>query len=104
MFYFLIFLQVFLSFSARGTLSIDDWIRDNCETFVSVGARFELGFFTFNGNFSERRHVGIWYYMLNLKALISIAKREKPVNNSNPILTVKDVTSRYWIWLEIFIG
>lgn len=78
--------------SAIDTLSHDNWIRDNTgKTLVSAGGRFELGFFSPNGSLAgDRRYVGIWYYNLSPQTVVWVANRDKPLNKSVGVFSIRD--------------
>lgn len=62
-------------------------IRDkDHETLVSDGLNFVMGFFSLDD--SSSRYVGIWYYNVPGPALIWVANRDKPINDTNGAITV----------------
>ncbi|KAE8075802.1 hypothetical protein FH972_014490 [Carpinus fangiana] len=60
------------------------------ETLVSAGGRFELGFFTPNGDSSSRRYVGIWYYRSSPRTVVWVANRDKPLGNSDGVVAIAE--------------
>jgi hypothetical protein len=77
--------------SARDSITWNSSISDfQGETLVSAGGRFELGFFTPNGDLSSRRYVGIWYYRSNPRTVVWVANRDKPLGNSNGVFAIAE--------------
>ncbi|XP_057494292.1 G-type lectin S-receptor-like serine/threonine-protein kinase At4g03230 [Actinidia eriantha] len=62
--------------SARDTITAGNLISSRTnETLISVGARFELGFFSIN----RYQYVGIWYHLQGPKTYVWIANRDIPL-------------------------
>ncbi|XP_059660344.1 G-type lectin S-receptor-like serine/threonine-protein kinase At1g11330 isoform X2 [Cornus florida] len=57
------------------------------ETIVSNGATFKLGFFSPSVN-STNRYVGIWYNHIYAKAVVWVANRDNPLNDSSGAMTI----------------
>ena len=65
----------------RVSLGHGEWIRDNEETLVSPGRKFELGFFSPAGSAGDKRYVGIWY-MWDKRTVVWVANRDDPLINT----------------------
>ncbi|EEF39677.1 serine-threonine protein kinase, plant-type, putative [Ricinus communis] len=75
------------------TITKNGSIRDDsseAETLVSVGEKFELGFFTPNGSSGIRRYVGIWYYMSNPLAVVWVANRDNPLLDYDGVFSIAE--------------
>ncbi|XP_059627789.1 G-type lectin S-receptor-like serine/threonine-protein kinase At1g11330 [Cornus florida] len=59
------------------------------QTIVSSGATFKLGFFSPSVN-STNRYVGIWYNDISAKAVVWVANRDTPLNDSSRIKTISE--------------
>ncbi|XP_059630235.1 G-type lectin S-receptor-like serine/threonine-protein kinase SD1-13 [Cornus florida] len=58
------------------------------ESIVSNGATFKLGFFSpFN---ATKRYVAIWYNNVPVTAVVQVANRDKPLNDSSGTLTISE--------------
>uniref|UniRef100_A0A5B6YKA8 non-specific serine/threonine protein kinase n=1 Tax=Davidia involucrata TaxID=16924 RepID=A0A5B6YKA8_DAVIN len=66
--------------AARDAITGGRLIRDG-ENLISAGERFQLGFFTPDGDFNNNRYVGIWYYLKDpiIKTIVWVANRDKPL-------------------------
>ncbi|XP_059623137.1 G-type lectin S-receptor-like serine/threonine-protein kinase At1g11300 [Cornus florida] len=58
------------------------------ETIVSNGDTFKLGFFSPVN--STNRYVGIWYNDLSAAAVVWVANRDKPLNDSSGTVTISE--------------
>ncbi|GLT69405.1 hypothetical protein SLA2020_415600 [Shorea laevis] len=74
----------FLSLESSGaidTLWSNQTIKDNGETIVSLGQKFELGFFSpWN---SSNRYVGIWFKNISQQTVVWVANRNNPLTDSS---------------------
>ncbi|GLT83112.1 hypothetical protein SLE2022_014210 [Rubroshorea leprosula] len=74
----------FLSLESSGaidTLLSNQTIEDNGETIVSLGQKFELGFFSpWN---SSNRYVGIWFKNISQQTVVWVANRKDPLTDSS---------------------
>ncbi|XP_059628122.1 G-type lectin S-receptor-like serine/threonine-protein kinase At1g11330 [Cornus florida] len=57
------------------------------QTIASSGATFKLGFCSPSVN-STNRYVGIWYNDISAKAVVWVANRDTPLNDSSGIVTI----------------
>ncbi|XP_059651168.1 G-type lectin S-receptor-like serine/threonine-protein kinase At1g11330 [Cornus florida] len=74
--------------TAIDTITSTQLINDP-EAIVSNGtATFKLGFFSPVN--STNRYVGIWYNHISAKAVVWVANREKPLNDSSGTLTISE--------------
>ncbi|XP_059660386.1 G-type lectin S-receptor-like serine/threonine-protein kinase At1g11330 [Cornus florida] len=71
--------------TAINTITSTQPINDP-EAIVSNGATFKLGFFSPVN--STYRYVGIWYNQISVKAVVWVANRDKPLNDSYGTLTI----------------
>lgn len=60
------------------------------ETLVSEGNRFELGFFTPEGNEKSSRYIGIWYHDGNTRTIVWVACRETPLTDTSGSFGIAD--------------
>ncbi|KAL8506713.1 hypothetical protein ACS0TY_017564 [Phlomoides rotata] len=67
---------------ARDSIGAKNPLSDDGGTLVSAGNRFELGFFTPEGNENSNRYVGIWYYMKEPRTTVWVANRGEPLPGS----------------------
>ncbi|KAJ9671869.1 hypothetical protein PVL29_025520 [Vitis rotundifolia] len=67
------------------TITVNQLITD-AETITSAGGSFELGFFS-PAN-SKHRYLGIWYKKVSNRAVVWVANRENPLNDSSGVLKV----------------
>ncbi|XP_050248116.1 G-type lectin S-receptor-like serine/threonine-protein kinase At4g03230 isoform X6 [Quercus robur] len=90
----------------RVSLRHGEWIRDNEETLVSRGRKFELGFFGPIGSSGDKRYVGIWYTS-DKQIVVWVANRDSPLINTTTgafgfttdgYLTVLDMSSGMVHW------
>ncbi|EOY12713.1 Serine/threonine kinases,protein kinases,ATP binding,sugar binding,kinases,carbohydrate binding, putative [Theobroma cacao] len=72
---------------AEGTLNTTQLIRDG-ETIVSVGGKFELGFFSPGS--STHRYLGIWYRNIPVQTVVWVANREVPLKDLSGVLKLTD--------------
>ncbi|XVF04048.1 hypothetical protein REPUB_Repub05bG0047300 [Reevesia pubescens] len=72
-----------VSIAADTLNAADQSIRDG-ETIVSVGGRFELGFFTPGS--STKRFLGIWYRNISVQTVVWVANREAPLKDLSGVL------------------
>lgn len=91
-----IFLIITLSYcscqpfcSARDVIEHDTPIRDNGETLVSAGGKFELGFFTPKRSSNGSRYVGIWY-KFSPDTVVWVANRDNPLFSSTGVFGVRE--------------
>ncbi|XWS27927.1 hypothetical protein CRYUN_Cryun25bG0022400 [Craigia yunnanensis] len=63
------------------TLNSTHSIRDG-ETIVSVGGRFELGFFTSGSS----RKINLWYRNFSVQTVVWVANREEPLKDLSGVL------------------
>jgi len=76
----------FLEVSDAGdTLTVTQSLKDN-QTLVSSDQKFELGFFRLGS--SSDRYLGIWYKNIPDKAVVWVANRDHPLQNSEAFLTL----------------
>lgn len=79
----------FLSLESTGatdTLLPNQTIRDNGTNIVSLGQKFELGFFSpWN---SGNRYVGIWFKNIPEQTVIWVANRNNPLIDSSGLLSI----------------
>ncbi|PIN14226.1 Non-specific serine/threonine protein kinase [Handroanthus impetiginosus] len=73
-------------------------LKDSGETLISAGNRFELGFFTPQGNDkSNKRYVGIWYYELTPRTIVWVANRDKSISGSYGVFGIaEDGNLKIW--------
>ncbi|XP_059282341.1 uncharacterized protein LOC132036120 [Lycium ferocissimum] len=67
---------------ARSTIDRSSKLVDNGETLVSTGKKFQMGFFSDDGDHLNR-YVGIWYYKLSPRTVVWVAKGNNPIRGSN---------------------
>ena len=65
----------------RVSLRHGEWIRDNEETLVSLGRKFELGFFGPTRSSEDKRYVGIWYTS-DKQIIVWVANRDSSLINT----------------------
>ncbi|CAN4102826.1 unnamed protein product [Withania somnifera] len=80
-----ILLSISLISSALNMITTQKPIRDG-DTIVSAGGVYELGFFS-PGN-SKNRYVGIWFKKIAPRAVVWVANRIIPLNDTSGILTL----------------
>ncbi|PON40691.1 S-locus glycoprotein [Trema orientale] len=80
----------FMCSLAKDTITYNSLLSDEKrDSLVSAGEVFELGFFTPNGSFDNRRYVGIWYY--KSRTVVWVANRDKPLSaSSGGVLAISD--------------
>ncbi|XP_059628359.1 G-type lectin S-receptor-like serine/threonine-protein kinase At1g11330 [Cornus florida] len=71
--------------SAIDTITSTQPISDT-ETIISDGETYKLGFFSPVN--STKRYVGIWYNEISVTAVVWVANRDKPLNDSSGIVTI----------------
>ncbi|XP_045806195.1 G-type lectin S-receptor-like serine/threonine-protein kinase At4g03230 [Trifolium pratense] len=94
--------------SARNTLNFGNNISQQ-ESLVSIGKKFQLGFFSPNESGSNttslKKYLGIWYRNLEEKnTVVWVANRNKPIVDSDGVfqiaedgnLVVADASQSYW--------
>lgn len=89
--FFLTTILVFSSCSrceARHSISVSDPLSESGETLVSAGSKFELGFFTPEGNVEGNRYLGIWYSKLLPRTVVWVATT--PLLDSCGFLCIAD--------------
>ena len=70
--------------SARDTITPDNLlIDDGGGTLVSSSQTFELGFFIPKERFNNGKYIGIWYYGLKDRTVVSIANGANPLFDAN---------------------
>ncbi|PIN06372.1 Non-specific serine/threonine protein kinase [Handroanthus impetiginosus] len=80
-----------LNCEAGDSINVENPLNGSRETLVSAGKRFELGFFTPEGNDkSHNRYVGIWYYELTPTTIVWVANRDNPVSDSCEVFRIAD--------------
>ncbi|XP_059639395.1 G-type lectin S-receptor-like serine/threonine-protein kinase At4g27290 [Cornus florida] len=82
----LIFFHTAISI-AIDTLSLSQSIIDG-QTLVSAREKFQLGFFSPNN--SNNRYLGIWYYNITPQAIVWVANRNYPINDSSGAVKIGD--------------
>ena len=103
----LFILACFQSCSAIDTLNFGENISQ--DTLVSVGRKFQLGFFSLPiesgiNTTGLKKYLGIWYYNLEPKTVVWVANRNKPIVDSDGVfqiahdgnLVVADASHSYW--------
>ncbi|PIN17007.1 Serine/threonine protein kinase [Handroanthus impetiginosus] len=93
-----------LSCEARDSINVENPLSGSGETLVSAGNRFELGFFTPQGNDkSHNKYLGIWYYKLTPRTTVWVANRDNPVSGSCGVFGIaEDGNLRIWCNKEVF--
>ncbi|CAO2842777.1 unnamed protein product [Amaranthus hypochondriacus] len=83
----LIFLSFFIpkSFSVIDTINATKFLKDP-ETITSQRNIFTLGFFSPPN--STKRYIGIWYSKPSVRAVIWVANRNKPLNDSSGVFKI----------------
>ncbi|CAL1406813.1 unnamed protein product [Linum trigynum] len=79
--------------SCTDTLTRNISLHDNQgETLVSLGEKFQLGFFTPNGSVRQgtRRYLGIWYFNSNPPTVVWVANRDNPLPDTNGVLSISE--------------
>nr|XP_043618034.1 G-type lectin S-receptor-like serine/threonine-protein kinase At4g27290 [Erigeron canadensis] len=71
--------------AALDTISANQAIKDG-ETIVSDGETYELGFFS--PGKSKNRYLGVWYKKISPRAVVWVANRETPINDTSGIFKV----------------
>ncbi|KAH0985556.1 hypothetical protein GBA52_012733 [Prunus armeniaca] len=79
------FLLLFTFCSSIDTIALNQLVKDG-DFIVSKENKFELGFFS-PGN-SSSRYVGIWYANKPEKAVVWVANRNNPINDTSGVLTI----------------
>ncbi|KAH9717756.1 G-type lectin S-receptor-like serine/threonine-protein kinase [Citrus sinensis] len=76
--------------TATDTITSSQFIRDP-ESIISSGSKFKLGFFSPDGNFTNR-YIGIWYNKGGSanKTVVWVANRNKPLIDSSGIFTISE--------------
>ncbi|PIN08345.1 Serine/threonine protein kinase [Handroanthus impetiginosus] len=95
-----------LKCEARDSINVGNPLKDSRETLISAGNRFELGFFTPQGNDkSHKRHVGIWYYKLTPRTIVWVANRDKPISGSCGVFGIsEDGNLKIWCNKEVIFS
>ncbi|PIM97716.1 Serine/threonine protein kinase [Handroanthus impetiginosus] len=95
-----------LSCEARDSINVENPLSGSGETLVSTGNRFELGFFTPQGNDkSHNTYVGIWYYQLTPRTIVWVANRDKPVSGSCGVFGIaQDGNLKIWCNKEVIFS
>ncbi|XP_016492884.1 G-type lectin S-receptor-like serine/threonine-protein kinase At4g03230 isoform X2 [Nicotiana tabacum] len=81
----LLIISCHLKCDARNTINGSSKLVDNGETLVSTGKKFEMGFYSNDGD-QFNRYVGIWYYNLSPKTIVWVANLNKPI----PVSRIKN--------------
>ncbi|KAB2601102.1 G-type lectin S-receptor-like serine/threonine-protein kinase RKS1 [Pyrus ussuriensis x Pyrus communis] len=81
----LVFFLLFPFCTSVNTIATDQHVKDG-DLLVSKDNIFELGFFS-PGN-SRYRYVGIWYAQKDQKAVVWVANRNNPINDTSGVLTI----------------
>ncbi|KAF8043181.1 hypothetical protein BT93_A1503 [Corymbia citriodora subsp. variegata] len=81
--------------SSRDTITVGTIIYPGETTLVSVGKRFELGFFSL-GSSGSRRYIGIWYYGSNPRIVIWVANRDNPLVGPTASFGLVDGNLKLW--------
>ncbi|CAB4275909.1 unnamed protein product [Prunus armeniaca] len=79
------FLLLFPFCTSIDTIAVNQHVKDG-DFIVSKENNFELGFFS-PGN-SSSRYVGIWYANKSDKAVVWVANRNNPINDTSGVLTI----------------
>ncbi|XP_034211674.1 G-type lectin S-receptor-like serine/threonine-protein kinase RKS1 isoform X1 [Prunus dulcis] len=79
------FLLLFPFCTSIDTIALNQRVKDG-DFIVSKENNFELGFFS-PGN-SSSRYVGIWYANKSEKAVVWVANRNNPINDTSGVLTI----------------
>ncbi|KAI5331020.1 hypothetical protein L3X38_021146 [Prunus dulcis] len=79
------FLLLFPFCTSIDTIALNQHVKDG-DFIVSKENNFELGFFS-PGN-SSFRYVGIWYANKSEKAVVWVANRNNPINDTSGVLTI----------------
>ncbi|XP_060190372.1 uncharacterized protein LOC132619497 [Lycium barbarum] len=86
---------------ARSTIDRSSKLVDNGETLVSTGKKFEMGFFSDDGDHLNR-YVGIWYYKLSPRTVVWVANGSNPIRGSKiknediSVVVAEDGNLRVW--------
>ncbi|PQQ01762.1 hypothetical protein Pyn_15608 [Prunus yedoensis var. nudiflora] len=81
----LVFFFLFPFCTSIDTIAVNQHVKDG-DFIVSKENNFELGFFS-PGN-SSSRYVGIWYANKSEKAVVWVANRNNPINDTSGVLTI----------------
>ncbi|KAI4334052.1 hypothetical protein L6164_018789 [Bauhinia variegata] len=95
---------------ARDTLNAVEKIFNNGTSLVSAQGMFELGFFSPQGN-TTNRYLGIWYHGLQPQTVVWVANRDEPITDGTGVvlirsdgnLVVSNRTELYW-WTKLGIS
>ncbi|CAB4275908.1 unnamed protein product [Prunus armeniaca] len=79
------FLLLFTFCSSIDTIALNQLVKDG-DFIVSKENKFELGFFSPDN--SSSRYVGIWYANKSEKAVVWVANRNNPINDTSGVLTI----------------
>ncbi|CAB4306297.1 unnamed protein product [Prunus armeniaca] len=79
------FIVLFPFCTSIDTIAVNQHVKDG-DFIVSKENNFELGFFS-PGN-SGSRYVGIWYANLSDKAVVWVANRNNPINDTSGVLAI----------------
>ncbi|GMP67023.1 hypothetical protein CsSME_00027151 [Camellia sinensis var. sinensis] len=86
-----IFCLAAAAITARDTMTPGNPIRDIYnETLISVGKKFQLGFFSPMGESGYARYMGIWYYMLKPQTIVWVANRDSPLFSRTGVFTIAE--------------
>ncbi|PQM33304.1 uncharacterized protein Pyn_31292 [Prunus yedoensis var. nudiflora] len=83
--HFACFFFLFPFCTSIDTIAVNQHVKDG-DFIVSKENNFELGFFS-PGN-SSSRYVGIWYADKSEKAVVWVANRNNPINDTSGVLTI----------------
>ncbi|KAL6277224.1 hypothetical protein ACE6H2_020825 [Prunus campanulata] len=83
--HFACFFFLFPFCTSIDTIAVNQHVKDG-DFIVSKENNFELGFFS-PGN-SSSRYVGIWYASKSEKAVVWVANRNNPINDTSGVLTI----------------
>ncbi|KAK6142490.1 hypothetical protein DH2020_022838 [Rehmannia glutinosa] len=95
----IIFFIYSLKCEARDSINVRNPLNGSGDTLVSAGKRFQLGFFTPEGNNQKNnnRYVGIWYYNSSPRTVVWVANRDKPLSDSCGVFGL-DVDGNLKVW------
>ncbi|XP_054795176.1 G-type lectin S-receptor-like serine/threonine-protein kinase At1g11410 [Prosopis cineraria] len=69
------------------SISPSQSLRDG-DILLSDSGIFAFGFFTPGNNSSTKRYVGIWYHKFSNQAVVWVANRQNPINDTSGVLSI----------------
>ncbi|XP_009788892.1 G-type lectin S-receptor-like serine/threonine-protein kinase At4g03230 isoform X1 [Nicotiana sylvestris] len=81
----LLIISCHLKCDARNTINGSSKLVDNGETLISAGKKFEMGFYSNDGD-EFNKYVGIWYYNLSPRTIVWVANLSNPI----PVSRIKN--------------